>query len=40
MKERHLSHNPVLVAGFWMFVGIPLTWGIWQTLQKAFALFH
>lgn len=24
---------------FWLLVGIPLVWGVWQTLQKAFALF-
>lgn len=40
MKERHISHHPALVAGFWMFVGIPLAWGVWSTLQKAAALFY
>ena len=24
----------------WTFVGIPLAWGIWITLQKAVVLFH
>ncbi|MGH8500436.1 MAG: MFS transporter small subunit [Methylococcales bacterium] len=25
---------------FWLYVSIPLAWGIWSTLQKAFALFE
>ncbi|WP_441295423.1 MFS transporter small subunit [Mycobacterium tuberculosis] len=25
---------------FWLFVGIPLVWGIWKTLSKALTLFH
>jgi len=28
---------PVILA--WMFVGIPLLWGVSQTLVKALALF-
>ena len=24
---------------FWTFVGIPLAWGTWKTLQAAVALF-
>ncbi|MGH8549320.1 MAG: MFS transporter small subunit [Methylococcales bacterium] len=24
---------------FWLVVSIPLAWGIWSTLQKAFTLF-
>ncbi len=32
------SHNKkVLLA--WLAVGIPLLWGVWMTLQKAFVLF-
>ncbi len=27
-------------ALFWLFVGIPLAWGVWNTLQKAIVLFH
>jgi len=29
-----------LVLLFWLFVGIPLTYGIWNTLSKAWVLFH
>jgi MFS family permease len=25
---------------FWLFVGIPLAWGIWNTVEKALVLFH
>lgn len=25
---------------FWLYVTIPLTWGIWSTLKKAMALFN
>jgi MFS family permease len=25
---------------FWLLVGIPLAWGVWQTVQKALVLFH
>lgn len=26
-------------AAFWLLVGIPLAWGVWNTVVKAFALF-
>lgn len=38
--HTHISHNPLLVAAFWFYVGIPLAWGVWSTLQKAMALFN
>ena len=31
--------SPLLLAGFWLMVGIPLAWGVWTTLVKAAALF-
>jgi hypothetical protein len=31
---------PALVAVFWLFVGIPLAWGVYITLQNAFILFR
>ena len=31
--------SPALVALAWALVGIPLAYGIWQTLVKASALF-
>ena len=33
------SHQ-ALVAAFWLFVGIPLAWGIWTTLTNAALLFR
>lgn len=38
--HQHASFNPLLIAVFWLYVGVPLAWGIWSTLQKAMALFH
>ncbi len=32
--------SPALVALFWLFVGIPLAWGVYVTLQEAFVLFQ
>ena len=29
-----------LVALFWLFVGIPLAWGVWTTVAKALVLFR
>jgi len=33
--------NPplILVVIFWLYVGIPLALGVWETLLKASALF-
>ena len=31
--------NQLLVALFWLFVGIPLAWGVWMTVTKALVLF-
>jgi hypothetical protein len=33
--------SPVgLLIFSWLFVGIPLVWGVIQTIQKSLALFH
>jgi hypothetical protein len=32
--------NPAIVVVFWLYVIIPLAWGVWSTLQKAAALFQ
>jgi hypothetical protein len=26
-------------ALFWLFVGIPLAWGVWKTLESAIKIF-
>ncbi|MBC8007858.1 MAG: OFA family MFS transporter [Prolixibacteraceae bacterium] len=31
--------NQALVGLFWLFVGIPLAWGVWTTVTKALVLF-
>lgn len=35
-----VQRRPVLTAAFWLYVSIPLAWGVWSTLQKAMALFN
>jgi hypothetical protein len=32
--------KPLKVILFWSFVGIPLVWGVVQTLMKSLALFQ
>jgi hypothetical protein len=29
-----------LLVFAWLFVGLPLAWGVWQTIIKSMALFH
>ncbi len=38
-KSDDKPTSPLLVAGAWMAVGIPLAYGLWNTLQKAAVLF-
>ena len=33
------TSSPLVVALAWAAVGIPLAWGVWQTVQKAVVLF-
>jgi hypothetical protein len=33
------SSSPILLIIFWLYVGVPLALGIWETLLKAAALF-
>jgi hypothetical protein len=37
--ERSPS-SPGLLIFSWLFVGVPLAWGVTQTLIKSMALFH
>lgn len=32
--------HPVLVTFAWLVVGVPLAYGLWQTLVRASALFN
>ena len=36
---RGAGSNQALVGLFWLFVGIPLAWGVWTTVSKALVLF-
>ena len=37
--ETEVSSSPAALAIAWLFVGIPLIWGVSQTFIKALALF-
>ena len=39
-RERVATHNGVKLALAWTFVGIPLVWGVVQTLVNAIKAFH
>ena len=39
-REKDWSHNPGVIAFAWLAVGIPLLWGVLNTLSKAVALFR
>ena len=30
----------LILLAFWLYVGMPLAWGIWSTVKKAAALFN
>lgn len=38
--ENHKKTSPVAVILAWLVVGIPLLWGVYQTLIKSVALFR
>lgn len=38
MQQRSTT-SPVLLVIFWLYVGVPLAIGIWETLIEAGALF-
>jgi hypothetical protein len=31
--------NLLLLTGFWLFVTIPMGWGLWATIRQAAVLF-
>lgn len=39
-ESRATSRTWVLVAVAWTLVGIPLLWGVYNTVKKALALFE
>jgi hypothetical protein len=34
------ASSPLSLGLAWLAVGIPLVWGVWQTLVKSMALFR
>ena len=36
---RDEKTNPAVVLIAWIFVGVPIAWGVWITLEKAWVLF-
>ncbi|HVB88934.1 MAG TPA: hypothetical protein VND97_01915 [Beijerinckiaceae bacterium] len=39
-NENHTGTSTLQLALAWGFVGIPLIWGVLQTLSNAMKLFH
>ena len=39
MSTDDTPTSPVLVSLAWLLVGLPLAYGLWQTVVKASALF-
>ncbi len=39
-RQDDQPSSTLLVAGFWLLVGVPLAWGVWNTLVKALVLFQ
>ena len=40
MEDSKKSSSPVLMIVFWLYVLIPLAWGVSNTISKAMALFR
>jgi hypothetical protein len=38
--QNETTHNAFPLAISWLVVGIPLVWGVWNTLLKLPALFR
>jgi hypothetical protein len=39
MQQQPKSTSLVLLITFWLYVAIPLLWGVASTIKKAMALF-
>lgn len=40
MNQSNNGTSPAALIVFWLYVGIPLIWGVMSTLGKAMALFR
>ena len=38
-SQVHPTNKPMLII-FWLYVMIPLAWGVINTLERALLLFH
>lgn len=38
--ETYKKTSPLSIAFAWLVVGVPLAWGIYQTVMKSLALFQ
>ena len=39
-STSHISKNWPVLAAAWLAVGLPLLWGVAQTIKKALPLFN
>jgi len=39
VPDQEVKSNPLLLLITWLWVGVPLLWGIEETIKKAMALF-
>jgi hypothetical protein len=40
MAESAKKFSPLLILLAWIFVGIPLTWGVYNTVRNSLKLFQ
>ncbi len=38
-KSVTVKSRPLLVSGAWLFVGLPIAWGVFNTVKQATQLF-
>lgn len=38
-EARPVSGGALKLLAFWLFVSIPLAWGVWETAKRAMQLF-
>jgi hypothetical protein len=40
MSENTKKSSPVVILAAWVLVGVPLTWGVYNTLLNSMKLFQ
>jgi hypothetical protein len=38
--DSRTKPSSITLALAWLAVGLPLLWGVWETIKKTFALFR